>query len=124
MNPNNRNNGTETAAARSKLSEAGDHLKTAAQLAGNTARSTAEVARGELRSGSRAVGDELHEAAQSGKQAAGKARDVATEQMNMAIEQGRGLLHRTEALVREKPMAALGVAVLAGIVISRLSRRG
>jgi len=115
--------GGQTAAARSSLSEAGEHLKQAAQLAGDTARSAAEVARGELRSGGRAIGDELHEAANSGKQAASKAGDVATEQWQAALTQGRSLLQSAEQMVLERPLAAVGVAIVAGMLISRMSRR-
>lgn len=116
--------GSPTAAARGKLSEAGEHLKAAAQLAGNTARSAAEVVGSELRSGGRAVGDELREARRSGRDAASQAREVADEQLQVALERGRGLLHDTEALIRSRPLAAVGVAVVAGILLSRLGRHG
>ena len=130
MNPTDKSNlgmpgngrGTHTEAARNKLGEAGDHLKQAAQLAGNTARSTAEVVREELRSGGRAVSDELSQAAHSGADLAAEAREVAHEQMDAAMEKGRDLLHSAEALIRERPLTSLGVAVLAGILIARIGR--
>ncbi len=113
---------SHSAAARGKLSEAGEHLKTAAQLAGNTARSAAEVAGSELRSGGRAVGDELREAAQSSRVAASEARGVADEQLHAAIERGRGLLQSTEDLIRARPLASVGIAVVAGVLLSRIGR--
>jgi ElaB/YqjD/DUF883 family membrane-anchored ribosome-binding protein len=121
--PGNGFTGTShTEAARNKLSEAGDHLKQAAQLAGNTARSAAEVARNELRSGGHAVGEELSEVAQSAAGLAHEAREVASEQFDAAVSKGRSLMHSAEEMVREHPMASLGVAVLAGILIARLGR--
>jgi len=113
----------QTAAARSKLAEAGEHLKHAAKLAGNTARSAAEVARDELRSGGKAIGDELNEAAHSSREAASKAGDVASEQWQSALNQGRSLLQSAEQMVRERPLAAVGIAVVAGMLISKMSRR-
>jgi ElaB/YqjD/DUF883 family membrane-anchored ribosome-binding protein len=116
--------GTEshTDTARAKLSEAGDHLKQAAQIAGNTARSAADVVGGELRSGGRAVGEELNEAARSGKALAGEAREVASEQFDAAMDRGRAFVHSAEELIRERPLAALGVAVLAGVLLARIGR--
>jgi ElaB/YqjD/DUF883 family membrane-anchored ribosome-binding protein len=113
---------THTQAARANLGEAGEHLKQAAHLAGNTARSAAESARSELRSGGHAVGEELSEAALASKRAAAEARDVADEQMQAAISRGRALLQSAEALIRERPLASLGVAVLAGVLIARIGR--
>jgi ElaB/YqjD/DUF883 family membrane-anchored ribosome-binding protein len=113
---------SHTEAARAKLGETGDHLKHAAQLAGNTARSAAEVARSELRSGGRAIGDELSEAARSGAALAGEAREVAGEQFDAAMDRGRAFVHSAEELIRERPLAALGVAVLAGLLIARIGR--
>lgn len=114
---------SHTQAARAKLGEATDHLKAAAHLAGNTARSAAETARSELRSGGHAVGEELSEAARSSRAAAAEARDVADEQMQMAISRGRQLLQSAEALIRERPLTSLGVAVLAGVLIAKMGRR-
>ena len=68
------------------------------------------------------------------KEAAGNFKDAATaarEEARVAAEKGldsakanaRDFYARAEALVHERPLAALGVAVLAGYVISRVMRR-
>lgn len=111
------------AAAREKLSEAGAHLKSAANLAGTSARHAAEAAASELKVGREAVKDELGEAGKAGRAAAQEAREVASEQVEVALSKGREFLSATEALIREKPLAAFGVAFAAGFLLSRLARR-
>lgn len=116
-------NTDHAAAARAKLGEAGAHLKSAANLAGTTARQAAEAAAGELKAGRESVREELGEAGKAGRAAAHEAREVAEEQLDAALSKGREFLNSAEALIREKPLAAFGVAFAAGFLLSRLARR-
>lgn len=52
-----------------------------------------------------------------------EARAAAEKGMDTARTNARDLYARAEALVHERPLAALGAAFLAGYVISRLMRR-
>ena len=112
-----------SATARAKLGEAGAHLKTAASLAGVSARHAAEAAASELKVGSEAVKDELGSAGQASAQAAQEVGEVAREQVDAAISKGRAFLESGEALIREKPLAAFGIAFAAGFLLSRIARR-
>lgn len=71
--------------------------------------------------------EHLKEAATNFKGAATAARDearIAAEKgMDSAKTNARDLYSRAEAMVHERPLAALGAAFLAGYVISRLMRR-
>jgi ElaB/YqjD/DUF883 family membrane-anchored ribosome-binding protein len=116
-------NTDHAAAARARLSEASAHLKTAVDLAGTSVRHAAEAAADELKVGREAVGDELGEAGKASKAAAHEAREVASEQVDAALSKGRDLVRSAEALIREKPLAAFGVAFAAGFLLSRLARR-
>lgn len=111
------------AAARARIGEAGARLKNAASLAGVTARHAAEAAAGELKVGRDAVKDELDEAGRASREAAQEASAVAREKVDVALSKGREFIASTEALIREKPLAAFGVAFAAGFLLSRLARR-
>lgn len=71
--------------------------------------------------------DHLKEAAGNFKGAATAAREearaAAEKGLDSAKTNARDFYARAEALVHERPLAALGVAFLAGYVISRLMRR-
>ena len=71
--------------------------------------------------------EHLKEAAGNFKGAAAAAREEARTRaekgMDTAKSNARDLYSRAEALVHERPLAALGAAFLAGYVISRLMRR-
>lgn len=62
------------------------------------------------------AGDTAHDAPE-GTHAAGD------ETLDAALAKGRELLATAEALIREKPLAALGIAFAAGFLLSRLGRR-
>lgn len=71
--------------------------------------------------------EHLKEAAVNFKGAAVAASEEAKQAAEKSMETARGsardLYARVEALVHERPLAALGTAFLAGYVISRLMRR-
>jgi len=123
MSDNTLSNSDHAATARAKLGEAGSHLKTAANLASVSARHAAEAAASELKVGGEAVKDELGSAGKASKEAAHEAGEVAREQVDAAISKGRAFLSSGEALIRERPLAAFGIAFAAGFLLSRIARR-
>lgn len=113
---------SHAAAVKAHLKESGEHLRQAASLAGTSARHAAEAARDELRAGGEAVREELEEARKAGRAAAQEAREAADEKFEAALGKGREFLASAEALIRERPLAAFGVAFAAGWIISKLGR--
>lgn len=118
---------THAAEARAKLGEAGGHLKHAASTAGTTARNAArhaaEAAGEDIREGNAAIRDDLTSARQAGRAAATEARAAAGDTWNGAVSRGRDFLGSAEALIRERPLTAFGVAFAAGFLLSRISHR-
>lgn len=114
---------THAKAARARMDEAGAHLRTAADLAGTTVRHATEAAASELKVGREAVGEELSQAGRAGGEAAREVGAAASERLAAARSKGRAFLHSAEDLVRERPLAAFGVAFAAGFLISRIARR-
>lgn len=114
---------SEQVPASKHLGEAGEHLRGAALAGREALRSAAGAAREEIESGSGAVREELGEAAGSGRQAARSARAAADRGLHDLADRGRGLLDQTGALIRERPLAALGTAVVAGYLLARFTRR-
>lgn len=117
------NTESHAAAAKAHLKESGEHLRHAASLAGTSAKHAAQAARDELRVGGEAVREELDEARKAGRAAAHEAREVADEKLEAALGKGREFLASAEALIRERPLAAFGVAFAAGFLLSRIGRR-
>ncbi|KAA2283955.1 DUF883 family protein [Arenimonas fontis] len=57
------------------------------------------------------------------KEGAAEARAELDERLEGLLDQGRGLLSQAELLIREKPLAAFGIAFAAGYLIAALTRR-
>jgi ElaB/YqjD/DUF883 family membrane-anchored ribosome-binding protein len=57
------------------------------------------------------------------KEGAAEARAELDERLQGLLDQGRGLLGQAELLIREKPLAAFGIAFAAGYLIAALTRR-
>ena len=87
---------TNTDALKSNLGEAGSHLKQAAVAAGDALKGAAGAAGDEMKLGKAQVKSELADGALAGLTAA--------------------------ELIRERPLAAFGVAFAAGWIISKLGR--
>lgn len=111
-----------TEAVKSNLGEAGGHLKQAASATGSAVKSAAGAAGDELRVGKAQVKSELADGALSGLNAAEHLGGAAGEQMNVLMDKGRDLLDSAAELIRERPLAAFGVAFAAGWIISKLGR--
>jgi hypothetical protein len=94
MSPDN--NGRATDSVKSDLGEAGQHFKGAAVAAGDAIKGAATAAGDEMRLGKAQMKSELADGALAGLAAA--------------------------ELIRERPLAAFGVAFAAGWIISRLGR--
>ena len=111
-----------TDAVKSGLGEAGTHIKQAATAAGGAVRSAAAVAGDELRLGKAQMKAELADGALSGLGAAEHLGAAAGEQVDALMDKGRDLIDSAAELIRERPLAAFGVAFAAGWIISKLGR--
>jgi ElaB/YqjD/DUF883 family membrane-anchored ribosome-binding protein len=106
------------------LGEARDHLRQAGRGAIDTLSSAADQAREQYRGHRDDIRSEIAEAGHSLQAAASEARLAAREQYDHALEYGRELGDRSTAWVRANPLKALGIAVVSGIVLTKLLSRG
>ena len=113
---------TNTDALKSNLGEAGTHLKQAASAAGEALKSAAVAAGDEMKLGKAQMKSELADGALAGLDAAGHAGAASKEQVDALVDKGRDLVESAADLIRERPLAAFGVAFAAGWIISRLGR--
>ena len=113
---------TNTEALKANLGEAGTHLKQAAVAAGDALKSAASAAGGEVNLGKAQVKAELADGALAGISAGEHLGSAAGEQVDALMEKGRDLIDSAAELIRERPLAAFGVAFAAGWIISRLGR--
>lgn len=111
-----------TEAVKTHLGEAGAHLKQAAGAAGGAVKNAAGAAGDELRLGKAQVKAELADGAAAGIDAAQHLGGAVSEQASALLDKGRDLLDSAAELIRERPLAAFGVAFAAGWIISRLGR--
>ena len=111
-----------TDAVKTNLGEAGAHLKQAAVAAGDALKGAAGAAGEEVRLGRAQVKSELADGALSGLSAAEHLSGAAGEQVDALVEKGRDLIDSAAELIRERPLAAFGVAFAAGWIISKLGR--
>ena len=115
---------TPTTKVGEHLGEARDHLRQAGRGAIDTLSSAADQAREQYRGHRDDIRSEIREAGTSLQAAAGEARVAAREQWDHAVEYSKQLGESGTVWVRENPMKALGLAVLGGIVLSKLLSRG
>lgn len=105
------------------LGEARDHLRQAGRGAIETLSGAADQAREQYRGHRDEIGSEIREAGHSLQAAAGEARVAARQQWNDAVDYSKQLGESGTVWVRENPLKALGIAVLGGIVLSKLLSR-
>ena len=113
---------SNTDAVKANLGEAGSHLKQAASAAGDAVRNAASAAGDEMKLGKAQMKSELADGALAGIAAGEHLGGAAGEQMDALMEKGRDLVDSAAELIRERPLAAFGVAFAAGWIISRLGR--
>ena len=111
-----------TTAVKTNLGEAGTHLKQAAVAAGEAIKGAASAAGGEVQLGRAQMKSELADGALAGLTAAEHLGGAAGEQMDALMDKGRDLIDSAAELIRERPLAAFGVAFAAGWIISKLGR--
>ena len=111
-----------TEAVKANLGEAGTHLKQAAVAAGGAIKGAASAAGDEMKLGKAQVKSELADGALAGLSAAEHFGGAAGEQMDALMEKGRDLIDSAAELIRERPLAAFGVAFAAGWIIAKLAR--
>ncbi|MFT4178789.1 MAG: hypothetical protein QM612_04895 [Thermomonas sp.] len=113
---------TNTDAVKANLGEASAHLKQAAVAASDALKGAASAAGEEMKLGKAQMKAELADGALSGINAAEHLGGAAGEQMDALMDKGRDLLDSAADLIRERPLAAFGVAFAAGWIISKLGR--
>ena len=113
---------TSTENMKENLAEAGSHLKAAAGAAGEAIKGAGSAAGDELRLGRANVKAELSDTALAGMAAAEFGGAAAKEQMDVLVSKGNDLLDSATDLIRERPLAAFGVAFAAGWIIAKLAR--
>lgn len=113
---------TNTEALKSNLGEAGSHLKQAAVAAGDALKGAATAAGDEMRLGKAQMKSELAEGALSSLNAAEHLTAATGEQVDMLVEKGRDLVDSAAELIRERPLAAFGIAFATGWIIAKLAR--
>ena len=113
---------TNTDALKSNLGEAGTHLKQAAVAAGDALKGAASAAGDEMRLGKAQMKSELADGALAGLSAAEVLGGATGEQVDALMDKGRDLVDSAAELIRERPLAAFGVAFAAGWIISKLGR--
>ncbi len=113
---------TASAAIKSNLGEAGDHIKQAASHAGDAIKSASSVAGDELRLGKAQVKSDLADSALAGIAAAEQLGGAAREQMDVLMDKSRDVLDSASELIRERPLTAFGIAFAAGWLIAKIAR--
>ena len=120
MSPDN--NGRATDAMKTDLGEAGQHFKGAAVAAGDAIKGAATAAGDEMRLGKAQMKAELADGTLSSISAAENLGAASREQVDAIMDKGRDLIDSAAELIRERPLAAFGVAFAAGWIISKLAR--
>ena len=118
-------NGTRAAASdslKTNLGEAGTHLRNAAGHAGTAIMGAAGAAGEEMRLGKAQMKSELAESALSGIAAVEQAGAAGREQVDVLMDKSRDLIESAADLIRERPLAAFGMAFATGWIISKLGR--
>ena len=113
---------TNTDALKSNLGEAGSHLASAAAAAGEAIKGAASAAGDELRLGKANLKADLADSALAGLSALENVGAASREQLDALMDKGRDLIDSAAELIRERPLAAFGVAFAAGWIISKLGR--
>lgn len=106
------------------LGEARDHLRQAGRTTIDTLSSAADQAREQYRGHRDEITGEIREAGASLRSAAGEAKLAVRDQYEHALEYSREVGERGTEWVRANPMKAMGLAVLGGILLSKLLARG
>ena len=113
---------TNTEAVKTNLGEAGTHLKQAAVAAGDAIKGVASAAGDEARLGKAQLKSELADGAIATLNAASALGGATGEQVDVLMDTGRDLIDSAAELIRERPLAAFGMAFAAGWIISKLGR--
>ncbi len=113
---------TNTDAVKSDLGEAGTHFKQAAVAAGDALKGAAGAAGDEVKLGRAQMKSELADGALASLSAAEHLGSATGEQVDMLMDKGRDLVESAAELIRERPLAAFGMAFATGWIISKLGR--
>ena len=107
----------------SHLREAQEHLSAAAGKVAEGVAVANMAAAQALRDGVDDSGPELRAAGAAASRAGRSVWSAGEAQFDAVRAQSRVLLYRSTTFVRERPVAAFGIAVASGFLLSRLLRR-
>lgn len=110
-------------AASGHLGETREHLLEAASATAEAAREAVHSASSAARDGAGKVREAVGEAGKSSRAVGQDVKLAASEGLDAALSSAGTLATRTGELIRERPLAAIGVAFATGWLISRLLRR-
>ena len=108
--------GAHLGAASAHLAKAADRVVEGVQVANVAARQA-------LRNGIDESAPELRAAGEEARAAGQSARQSAEQQFAALGERSRDLAGRSGQFIRDRPLAAFGIAVAGGFLLSRLLRR-
>lgn len=120
----NANSPSATDALKSNLGEAGSLLKQAASSAGDTIKGAATLSGDDFRLGKAELKAGLADTGLAALAAAEALPPATREQVDMLMEKGEDLIDSAAELIRERPLAAFGMAFAAGWIIAKLGRSG
>ncbi len=105
------------------LKSAGEHLQEAARKAVSAIPNANAAATQVLKDGYAEIAPDLAAAKREASEAGSAAAASTEKKWNEVVAQGKSALERSEQFVRERPLAAVGLAVAGGFLLSKLIRR-
>ena len=105
------------------LKSAGEHLQHAARKAVSAIPNANAAATQVLKDGYAEIAPDLAAAKREASEAGSAAAASTEKKWNEVVAQGKSALERSEQFVRERPLAAVGIAVASGFLLSKLIRR-
>lgn len=120
----NANSPSATDALKSNLGEAGTHLKESAAAASETLKGAARLSGDDFKLGKAELKAGLADTGLAALAAAEALPPATREQVDMLMEKGEDLIDSAAELIRERPLAAFGMAFATGWIIAKLGRSG
>lgn len=105
------------------LKSAGEHLNEAARKAVGAIPNANAAATKVLKDGYAEVAPDLAAAKREASEAGSAAVATTEKKWNEMVSQGKSALERSEQFVRDRPLAAVGIAIAGGFLLSKLIRR-
>lgn len=115
--------GNPSQPVRRNLREAKAHLAEAGAAVKQALNDSAEHVRADLAASADPVREHIGGAANSASAAAAEAGAEIQAQAKRLLAEGQGYLRKGESVLRQHPLAAVGIALAGGYLVGRLARR-